>query len=50
MRLCKTTVVGNEELSPFLETPKLILAFIKTTDIGLKTEEQKTKRMHIITK
>ena len=34
--VCKTTVFGNEELRPFLETPKLILTFIQTTDIGLK--------------
>ena len=34
--ICKTTVFGNEELRPFLETPKLILTFIQTTDIGLK--------------
>ena len=27
---------GNEELRPFLETPKLILTFIQTIDIGLK--------------
>ena len=34
--VCKTTVFGNEELRPFLETQKLILTFIQTTDIGLK--------------
>ena len=34
--VCKTTVFGNEELRPFLETPNLILTFIKTTDISLK--------------
>ena len=32
----KTTVLGNEELRTFLETPKLILTFIQTIDIGLK--------------
>ena len=30
------SMFGNEELRPFLETPKLILTFIQTTDIGLK--------------
>ena len=34
--LCKTTVFGNEVLRLFLETPKLILTFIPSTDIGLK--------------
>ena len=34
--ISKTTVFGNEELRPFLETPKLILTFIQTIDIGLK--------------
>ena len=36
LRVCKTTVVGNEELRRFPETPKLILTFIQTIDIGLK--------------
>ena len=31
----KTSMFGNEELRPFLETPKLILTFIQTIDIGL---------------
>ena len=39
MRLCTkktTTMFRNEELRPYLETPKLILTFIQTIDIALK--------------
>ena len=32
----KTSMFGDEELHPILETPKLILTFIQTIDIGLK--------------
>ena len=32
----KTSMFGNEALRPFLETPKLILTFIQTIDIGWK--------------
>ena len=33
--VCKTSVLGNEELRPFIDTLKLILPFIQTIDIGL---------------
>ena len=36
-------VFGNEELRPFLETPKLILTFFQTIDIGLKQRLMKKK-------
>ena len=37
MRLfMQTTVFNNEQLRPFLETPKLLLTFIQTIDIDLK--------------
>ena len=32
----KRPYFGNEELRPFLETPKLISTFIQTINIGLK--------------
>ena len=41
--VCKTTVFGNEEFRPFLETPKLILTFIHTNDIGLKQRLMKKR-------
>ena len=31
--LYKTSVIGNEELRPFIETPKLILTFNQIVDI-----------------
>ena len=47
----KTTVFGNEELLPFLETPKLILTFIQTIDIGLKQRlMQSGNKMYIVIK
>ena len=35
---------GNEELRPFLETPKLILTYIQIIDIGLKQRLMKMKQ------
>ena len=34
--LMQTTVFNNEQLRPFLETPKLLLTFSQTIDIDLK--------------
>ena len=38
LRVCirKTSMFGKVELRSLLETPKLILTFIQTIDIGLK--------------
>ena len=33
--VCKTSVLGNEELRPFIDMLKLFLTFIRTIDIGL---------------
>ena len=49
--LCKTAVFDNEESRLFFETPKLILTFIQTIDIGLKQNLMKNWiKMHIIIK
>ena len=44
----KTTVFGNEELSPFLETPKLILTLMQTIDIGLKQSKKISNDQELI--
>ena len=46
--VCKTIVFGNEELCPFLETPKLILTFIQTIDIGLKQRLMKKLKQNAL--